>query len=63
MYLDIIEEALAQAIGEPAIMAKFLRAASQVLQENSGGIIGNAQDSSKVGMLTFSIVYLYNVVT
>ena len=51
VYLEIIEEVLAQAMNNRAIMAKFLEAASRYLQEDSEGIIGNTQESSKVGML------------
>lgn len=51
VYLDIIEEVLAQAMKSRAIMAKVLEAACRCLQEDSDGIIGNTQESSKVGML------------
>lgn len=56
-YLDIVEEVLTQAIEKPAIMKKFLVAAIPCMQENSD----STQDSSKVGMLTFSIAYLYDI--
>jgi len=43
-------------------MGKFLAAFSRSVQEDSGGIIGNTQESSKFGMLTLSGVhFLYDV--
>jgi len=56
-YLDIVEEVLTQAIENPEIMKKFLKAAIPCLQANSD----STQDSSNVGMSTFSIAYLYDI--
>lgn len=56
-YLDIVEEVLTQAIENPEIMKKFLKAAIPCLQANSD----ITQDSSNVGMSTFSIAYLYDI--
>jgi len=53
---------LAQAMKSRPIMGKFLAAFSRSVQEDSGGIIGNTQESSKFGMLTLSGVhFLYDV--
>lgn len=62
MYIDIIEEVLTQAMKSRAIMTKFLEAASWCLKKDSEEIIGDTQESSKVGMLKCSIVHWYNVV-
>lgn len=56
-YVDIVEEVLTQATEDPAIMKKFLVTAIPCLQENSD----SKQDSSKIGMSTFSIAYLYDI--
>lgn len=56
-YLDIVEEVLTQATEDPDIMKKFLVAAIPCMQENSD----SKQDSSKVGMLKFSIAYFYDI--
>jgi len=61
-YLDLIDEVLAQAMKSRAIMRKFLAVLYRSLQEDSEGIIGNTQGSSKFGMLTLSGVhFLYDV--
>ena len=63
LYLDVVEEVLKQAVSNRTIMKKFMMAAIPCLDENSEGISLNTQSCTNVGMFTFLIVHVQDVIS
>ena len=52
-YIDLVEEALKQAVSDPSVMRLFLNAAIPCLKENSGRSSCDTANSSTIGRLMY----------